>query len=131
MELTWRLHMDLLLAEALVGEDGVLAGHAAVEGALHLCAQGQLAHIRRLVVAGDVALLDQALVLQAVEAGIPRLDVLRLGVGGRGVGQVRGRNRGCEGGRGAVGGHAGGGAIAGRLRFGSVSLRLRHGCGVV
>lgn len=89
--MTHNLRRDLLLVKALCGKDGILAGHAAVEGALDLCAQCQLAHVGRLVVAGDVALLDETLVLETVKASIPRLDVLGLGVTScRGIGQMRG-----------------------------------------
>ena len=76
------LCLDSLLAEHLGPEDGVLAGHAAGEGAVKLCAQRQLAHVVGLLVGELVSLLDEAAVLEALEAGVPRLDVLGLWVAG-------------------------------------------------
>ena len=78
--------LDLLLADGLGPEDGVLAGHASREGAVELCAESELAHFFRLLVVEHVALLDEALVLEALEAVVPRLDLLGLGVAGGGRG---------------------------------------------
>jgi hypothetical protein len=88
------LGRHLLLGVDFWSEHGVLARHAAGEGAVQLGAQRQLAHVVCLLVAERVALLDQALVLEAVEAGVPRLDVVGLGVAGCGRGgrEVRGRD---------------------------------------
>lgn len=58
--------------------DGVLAGHATVEGALELGSEGQLGHIGRLLLRELDALLREGLVLHAVEAGP---DLLDLGLG--------------------------------------------------
>lgn len=107
--------LDLLLADGLGAEDGVLAGHAAREGAVEFCAESELAHVFRLFVVEHVALLDEALVLEALEALVPRLDLLGLWVagGGRGLGEVRGGDGWRQSGCGAVGGHSCGGAVAG------------------
>lgn len=106
--------MDLLLADGLGPEDGVLARHASREGAVEFCAESQLAHVFRLFVVEHVALLDEALVLEALKTLVPRLDLLGLWVagGGRGLGEVRWGDGWCQGGCGAVGRHACGGAVA-------------------
>ena len=124
----------LLLVDDLWTEDGVLARHASSKCAVQLGAQRKLLHVVRLLVCECVSLLDEALVFEAVKAGVPCLDVLGFGVAGcgRGVGEVRGRDRGCECRCGAVCGEAGRGAVARRLRFLLVRRRvvlLRHGCG--
>lgn len=102
---------------------GVLPRHAPPEGAVQLRAESQLAHVVVLLGGDDVALLLQALVFEALEAGVPALDLLRLGVQGSGVGggggfrEMRGRDGRGEGRGFAVGGEAGGGAVVGGLEW--------------
>lgn len=84
--LAWLCLEFLLLAQRPWAENGVLARHAAAECAVKFGSQRQLAHVVVLFAAEGVSLLDQALVLETVEAGVPCLDVLRLGVVGcRGI----------------------------------------------
>jgi hypothetical protein len=61
-------------------ESGVLAGHAAAERALELGSEGEFADLLALVAAHDIALLLEAGVLHALEAGAPRFDVGGFGV---------------------------------------------------
>lgn len=74
------LCLHVLLAEHLWTEDGVLAGHATGEGAVEFGAEGQLAHVVGLLAGEHVSLLDEALVFEALKAGVPCLDVLGLWV---------------------------------------------------
>jgi hypothetical protein len=100
-----------LLAELLLGaEDGVLGGHAAVEGALQLGTEGQLAHVVGLFLAEHDTLRSQGLVLHALEA---RSNLANLCRGG-----VRRLDSRCERGRNAVGAVADRSAV---LSGGSVS----------
>ncbi|KAK7994164.1 Major facilitator superfamily domain- general substrate transporter [Apiospora arundinis] len=55
--------------------DGVLAGHATVEGALELGAEGQLGHVGRLLLRELDTLLREGLVLHTVEASSNLLDL--------------------------------------------------------
>lgn len=115
------LRLHLFLAQPLNPEDGILPAHPSPEGALELGAEGQLVHVVVLLGAELVALGGEALVLEALEAGVPGLDFLGLGVAGcgGGAGDVGGGDGRGEGGCGAVGRKAGGCAVAGGL-FGMV-----------
>lgn len=62
--------------------DGVLAAHATVEGALQLCAEGELAHALVLFLGQDDALGGEGLVLHAIKAGGDFADFGVLGVVG-------------------------------------------------
>lgn len=62
--------------------DGVLAAHATVEGALQLCAEGELAHALVLFLGQDDALRGEGLVLHAIKAGGDFADFGVLGVVG-------------------------------------------------
>lgn len=75
--------------------DGILAGHATVERALELSAQGELLQVDALLLGQVNALLRQSLVLHAVE---PIANVGNLGDGAVG-GAKGGRNRVGHGGR--------------------------------
>jgi len=69
--MTMQLCLDLLLAVDLWSEDGVLAGHASCECAVEFRSKSQLAHVIRLLAAECVSLLHEALILEAVEPGVP------------------------------------------------------------
>jgi hypothetical protein len=138
---TFSVHLDLqpLLAVRYrllpVGERRILSGHPPAECALQFCAEGEFADFFALVAAHDIALLVEAGVLHAIEAGAPRLDVGGFGVGaageraatagrdllgvhvrGRGLGRgAGGRGRVCGRERGLERGCAGVGAEAGAL----------------
>jgi hypothetical protein len=107
-----------------LGESGVLAGHAAAESALELGAEGEFADLLALVAAHDIALLLEAGVLHALEAGAPRFDVGGFGVlgeraaaAGRGLLRVHGgvviTAAAARGGFVVVGRRAGGGGVVG------------------
>jgi hypothetical protein len=61
-------------------KSGILAGHTTTERALELSPQSEFADLLALVAAHDIALLLEAGVLHALEAGAPRFDVCGFGV---------------------------------------------------
>lgn len=86
------LCLDLLLI--LGPEHSVLGAHAAIESAVEFRAQGELVQVVVLLLSDGIALGDEALVLEALEAGVPALDFVGFGVvgGRRGGADVRGRD---------------------------------------
>jgi len=77
------LGLHFLLANDFGPEDGILTGHAPCKGAVELGSQSELAHVVGLLGVEGISLLHEALVLEALEAFVPGLDLLGLWVASR------------------------------------------------
>lgn len=82
------------LVDGFGAEDGVLAGHTSSEGPLQLGLQGELQEALRLLAAGHVSLLQEALALEPGELIGVVFDLGHDGIGRRGHRHLRPGQRG-------------------------------------